>query len=112
MEVLVDNETLVIDGNQMGCSDSAALLSWSLRRSLDRRLALVDTPNGGADASIIAFDLRIDLLADTVWLELTRGMEIDISGYEPLAGSPAPLRANVARLLRSRVLDHAYRLPQ
>ncbi len=112
MEVLVDNETLIVDGNEMGCDDSAALLSWSLRRSHDRRLAQVDTPNGGSDAAIIAFDLRIDLMADTVWLELTRGMEIDIAGYEPLAGSRVPLRATIARLVRSRLLDHAYRLPQ
>lgn len=112
MQVLVDNETLIIDGNEMGCDNSAALLSWSLRRSHDRRLAQVGTPNGGFDAAIIAFDLRIDLLADTVWLELTRGMEIDIQGYEPLTGSRIPLRASIARLLRSRVLDHTYRLPQ
>ncbi len=112
MEVLVDNETLVIDGNEFGYDDSAALLSWSLRRSHDRRLAQVETSNGGSDASIIAFDLRIDLLADTVWLELTRGMTIDIVAYQPLSGSPIPLRTRIARLLRTRVLDHAYRLPQ
>lgn len=112
MEVLVDNETLIVDGNEMGCDDSAALLSWSLRRTHDRRLAQVDTPNGGSDAAIIAFDLRIDLMADTIWLELTRGMEIDIAGYEPLAGSRVPLRATIAGLVRSRLLDHAYRLPQ
>ena len=112
MEVLVDNETLVIDGNEFGCDDSAALLSWSLRRSQERRLAQVETPNGGSDASIIALDLRIDLLADTICLEMTRGMEIDIAGYEPLVGAPVPLRVGVARLLRSKMLDFACGLPQ
>ena len=112
MEVLIDNETVVVDGNEFGFDDSSALLSWSLRRSLDRRLAQVDTPNGGADASIIAFDLRIDLLADTVSLELTRGMEIAIHGYETLTGDSVPLRAKIAEFLRSRVLDHAFSLPK
>jgi hypothetical protein len=112
MEVLVDNETLMVDGTEFGHPDSSALLSWSLRRSFDRRLAQVGTPNGGSHASIIAFDLRIDLLDDTISLELTRGMEIDITGYEPIQGPPVPLRAKIARIIRARVLDHAFSLPK
>ena len=112
MELLVDNETLMVDGNEFGFENSSALLSWSLRRSYDRRLAQVSTPNGGSDASIIAFDLRIDLLHDSVSLELTRGMEIDITGYQTLAGAKVPLRAKIARIIRARVLDHAFSVPK
>ena len=112
MEVLVDNETLMVDGNEFGFTDSSALLSWSLRRSYDRKLAQVGTPNGGPNECIIAFDLRIDLLEDTVSLELTRGMEIVISDYEPLSGPLIPLRAKIARIIRARVLDYAFSLPK
>jgi len=112
MEVLVDNETLMVDGNEFGCPDSSAVLSWSLRRSYDRRLAQVATPNGGSDARLIAFDLRIDLLHDDVSLELTRGMEIDITGYAPIQGSSVPLRTIIARFIRARALDHAFAMPK
>jgi len=112
MEVLVENETLMVDGNEFGFTNSSALLSWSLRRSYDRRLAQVGTPNGGSDESIIAFDLRIDLLEDTVSLELTRGMEIVIEDYQPMSGASVPLRAKIARIIRARVLDHAFSLPK
>jgi len=112
MEVLVDNETLLIDGSVLGCEGSSAVLSWSLRHSDDRRLAQVVTPRGGFDAAIIAFDLRIDLLTDAISLESTRGMAIDITEYQPLLGARVPLRAKVARFLQSRLLDHASRLPQ
>ncbi len=108
LEVLVDNETVVIDGEEFGLPDSSAVLQWSLHRSLDRRLALVSTSSAGTDASIIAFDLRIDLLADNVSLELTRGMIIEITSYQALSGDQVGLRAQIAEHLRTRVLNHAF----
>lgn len=108
LEVLVDNETVIIDGEQFGLSESSAVLQWSLHRSMDRRLALVSSSSAGSDASIIAFDLRIDLMADNVSLELTRGMIIEISSYQALSGDQVGLRARIAEHLRGRVLEHAF----
>lgn len=111
-ETFVENETLVVTGEQFGLPDASAVLQWSLRRTINDHLPTITVLSGGSDASIIGFDLRVDLLSDPTMTEIARGMQIELSSYQPLSGPAHRLRSEVTRQLLERVVDFAYRPPK
>ncbi len=110
-EVLVDGETLVIDGSHLGTGPVSAILQWSLIREIADRLPRVTVGRDGPDISVIAFDLRVELLGEPMALELTKGMTIELSSYQPLTEGADVLRRHVVEVLRDAIIEQAYRPP-
>lgn len=111
-ETFVDNETLVVTGESFGQPETSAALQWSLKRTINDRAPTINVVSNGADASIIAFDLRVDLLSDPTVADITRGMEIELASYQPLSGQAPKLRSEVTRQLLEQIIDFAYQPPK
>jgi len=111
-ETFIDNVTLVVTGESFGQPETSAALQWSLKRTISDRPPTINVLSDGADASIIAFDLRVDLLSDPTITEITRGMEIELASYQPLSGQTPQLRAEVTRQLFEQIIDFAYQPPK
>lgn len=112
-EQLVSNELLVVDlAERYGTA--SALLSWSMTRAVgSTALRVVAT---GDEASIVAGDLRFELLTDPVSHELTRGVTVVLHNYESVESSSgtakAMLRRKATSLLTQQVIEHCYRVPE
>lgn len=69
----------------------------------------------GAESSIVAGDLRFEILTDPIHYELTRGVTVTIHQYDVMESADSVARARLRREVTSTihraVIDNCYRLP-
>jgi len=110
-ETLIDNETIVLAGEEFGFDGESAVLQWSVHRTVSNRPPRVVVVSDSSDASKIGFDLRFDLYSDPTSLELTRGVVIELTSYSALGGTNPQLRAAATKELHRRIVDLSFQLP-
>jgi len=113
VDAIVLNETLIVSEAQAGAEASAAV-RWSLLRSTTDRESLVHVTvddSADANASVIATDVRVELLGDDLYGRLTRGVEVVLHDYEVLAGPPEWLRSSAGQALVAEIAGHAITWP-
>lgn len=110
-ETLIDNETLVLSGDEYGLVGGSAVLQWSVSRTISNQLPKVVIVSDSTDASQIGFDLRFDLYSDPTSLELTRGVIIEVTSYSALDGSNPQMRAAATKELHRRIIDLSFQPP-
>lgn len=109
---VVLNETLVVSDDWNGSPASAAV-RWSLLRSSIKTDAFVTVASKHADVhtSVIAADVRVELISDDLYNRLTRGVEIVLHDYEVLAGPAELLRQSAGKALVDEIAGHAITWP-
>ncbi len=111
---LVDAEARIVGLDPSGVDPTQGIVSWSLAREHPPKAIVIDGANG--DAALIAFDLRLDLLADPTHYEVTQGLVVTIDSFQVLTdnidhATTSKLRNAAIAELKSAVLDHALRPP-
>lgn len=113
VETLVDNELTVARLGEESHT-AHAMYAWSLSRRSGSTIFQVEAT--GAASSIIANDLRFEILTDPVNLEVTRGVTLTIHHYQTVETGDsvvdATLRRQVTTALHHAVIENCYRLPQ
>ncbi len=113
VETLVDNEVAVAELAEEW-RNAHAVYSWSLSRRAGSSMFSVKAE--GPTPSIIANDLRFEILTDPVNLEVTRGVSLTIHHYQTMDTSDsvvdAALRRQVTEALHHAVIENCFRLPE
>lgn len=112
VDAIVLNETLVVSEDWNDGQASAAV-RWSLLRSTAAAtpFVTVTTDTDDPHISVVAADIRIELLGDDLYNRLTRGVEVVLHDYEVLAGPAEWLRRAAGQALVQEIAGHAITWP-
>ncbi len=112
IEKLVDAELAIASLNEPAGRAQVAY-TWSMTRQASSQAFSVEAD--GDESSIVAGDLRFEILTDPVHFELTRGVTVTIHQYDTIEATDstaqAKLRRTITTSLQTAVIDNCFRLP-